>query len=371
MSRPVAPGARSTRFHKYSCYGNHFVLVDEIEQTGLSEPDKRSFARRAADRYAGVGADGVLFVQPFTPRVLMDIQRECGYWDTADHVPGAEPAFVVRFFEPDGTEFLTCGSGLACLALHLHRVHGIAAAEALVEVPSRQPSRSAVAFRAQTRQSDVRLRTDRGRVADFVGGAFAQCRWGDAFVHAGIALAPGEPATASSSLVVYTGEPHLVVFQTADGSRPPRWPAFSDWRAAGPDFLAGERPLGPSRLLHAAGCHLNGDLADCFPHGVNVSVARPLADHGAIESRTFERGLCRETFACGTGALAIGMAARLVGIVEGDPVRILPRRARSHPRYRHAEIVVDDALGSAPRLTSQAEHVFSGTIEVDGETGLA
>jgi diaminopimelate epimerase len=51
-----------------------------------------------------------------------------------------------------------------------------------------------------------------------------------------------------------------------------------------------------------------------FPARVNFEVARVL-DRGHIESRTWERGV-GETLACGTGACAILVTARLHGYVD-------------------------------------------------------
>ena len=51
-----------------------------------------------------------------------------------------------------------------------------------------------------------------------------------------------------------------------------------------------------------------------FPARVNFEVAR-VVDRGHIESRTWERGV-GETMACGTGACAIVVSARLHGLVD-------------------------------------------------------
>jgi diaminopimelate epimerase len=56
-----------------------------------------------------------------------------------------------------------------------------------------------------------------------------------------------------------------------------------------------------------------------FPARVNFEVAQ-VVDRGHIESRTWERGV-GETQACGTGACAIMVAARLHGLVD-DVVQV-------------------------------------------------
>jgi diaminopimelate epimerase len=55
--------------------------------------------------------------------------------------------------------------------------------------------------------------------------------------------------------------------------------------------------------------------------GTNVDLAA-LGSSGPIAMRTWERGVEGETLACGTGALAVAMAARLQGL--GETVHIVP-----------------------------------------------
>ena len=78
------------------------------------------------------------------------------------------------------------------------------------------------------------------------------------------------------------------------------------------------------------------------PSGANVNLVES-DDRGRIHVRTWERGVENETLSCGTGAVAVALAARLLGaqetvvvvprsgliltvMLEGDPVR--PARAR-------------------------------------------
>jgi diaminopimelate epimerase len=56
--------------------------------------------------------------------------------------------------------------------------------------------------------------------------------------------------------------------------------------------------------------------ADFFPEGANVDFVEER--DGNFVVRTFERGVEGETFACGTGAVAVAAAARRLGKDEGD-----------------------------------------------------
>lgn len=71
--------------------GNDFVLVDEFHKEVVPEKIKPDFAKAVCHRRFGVGADGVLFIQP---SVIADAK--------------------FRYFNPDGSEVEMCGNGIRC-----------------------------------------------------------------------------------------------------------------------------------------------------------------------------------------------------------------------------------------------------------------
>lgn len=85
------------RFEKYEGLGNDFVVVDERGEQPVLDV---SALARLCDRHFGIGADGVLEVQP--PRTA-----------------GADATMVVR--NADGSRPEMCGNGLRCVAAHLAR----------------------------------------------------------------------------------------------------------------------------------------------------------------------------------------------------------------------------------------------------------
>ncbi len=89
------------RFWKMVGAGNDFVVLDNRDAL-VAEADKPAFARRVCPRAMGVGADGVLFVEPS---------------ETAD--------YRLRIFNPDGSEAEMCGNGARCAARFAH-AHDIA-----------------------------------------------------------------------------------------------------------------------------------------------------------------------------------------------------------------------------------------------------
>jgi diaminopimelate epimerase len=78
------------RFVKMSGAGNDLVVVDH--RAGFLRGREEAFARAACDRRRGVGADGVILLEP-----------------------DDELDFAVRFFNPDGGEYELCGNGARCL----------------------------------------------------------------------------------------------------------------------------------------------------------------------------------------------------------------------------------------------------------------
>ena len=79
------------RFTKMHGLGNDFVVVDD---RSVAAVDWASLARRVCERRTGVGADGVLLIQPS---------------DVAD--------LRMRLFNADGSEAEMCGNGIRCTAL--------------------------------------------------------------------------------------------------------------------------------------------------------------------------------------------------------------------------------------------------------------
>jgi diaminopimelate epimerase len=67
-----------------------------------------------------------------------------------------------------------------------------------------------------------------------------------------------------------------------------------------------------------------------FPAGININFVRYVKEANALEYRCFERGINRETLACGTGALATAFVAERLNVVRGADIRVWPHRCRWH-----------------------------------------
>ncbi|MEW6264991.1 MAG: diaminopimelate epimerase [Thermodesulfobacteriota bacterium] len=92
-------------FYKMSGHGNDFVLVDNWDHL-VSEEQMAPLARAVCRRQVGVGADGMIFIEPGPTEV----------------------DFAWRFFNSDGSEGEMCGNGGRCAARFAY-LTGIAPAE--------------------------------------------------------------------------------------------------------------------------------------------------------------------------------------------------------------------------------------------------
>lgn len=228
-------------FSKYSGAGNDFVIV-RAEELGLD--DAGALARRMCPRRSGVGVDGLILVRSLTEELVR-----------------------IRFLNPDGSEFSTCGNGSRCAARYAVDRGLVGPAHVLV--------------------------TDDGEVVARVGEDAVALEYAlDAAVEGRLSVElAGREAAA---WVVRMGTPHLVVPVDTVELEP-----FDDLC----------RPL---RHLDELG-----------PDGANVDLVG--RDRDRLRVRTFERGVEGETLACGSGCMATAFALREAGEVEAGPVRLLTR----------------------------------------------
>ncbi len=229
-----------TLFSKYSGAGNDFVIV-RAEEFGLG--DAGELARRICPRARGVGVDGLILVRGLTEELVR-----------------------VRFFNPDGSEFSTCGNGSRCAARYAVDRGLVGPEHVLV-----------------TDDGEIVARVGEGRVAlEYALDAAVLAR-----------LPVMVEGASRTGWLVRMGTPHLVV------------PLDSVEVA---DFDEVCRPL--------------RHLAEAGPEGANVNLVA--LDDDAVSVRTFERGVEGETGACGSGCMAVALALRGAGRVSG-PVTLATR----------------------------------------------
>lgn len=217
--------------------------------------------------------------------------------------------YRMRYVNGDGSIGTMCGNGARCLARFARRA-GLASPELIFET-------DAGVFRAQVPDDDE------GPVRIYLGAPrhFAPDRHFE-----GIAETVG-----SDAHYIWTGTEHLV--------------CFVDDLEAVPVKLWGRR----IRRDH--------ELA---PAGANIDFVQ-VSDGGSarLAARTFEKGVEDETYACGTGAVAAAVVARLLGRLDGDRIEVDMPGGRLVVGFR-----LEGATISELYLEGPADVVYRGTFEV-------
>ncbi len=260
-------------------------------QQTITNPEALSI--RLSDHHFGIGGDGIILICPS---------------ETADA--------KMRMFNADGSEGKMCGNGIRCVGKYLYDNH-------MVE------SRTQITIETLSGLKTLQLFPENGKVKT------VQVDMGEAVLTpAKIPVYLDGDRVVDAPLVidervyhitcVSMGNPHCVVFLKEDV-----------------DSLDLER-LGP-KFEHNA----------LFPERVNTEFVNMLPD-GSLKMRVWERG-SGETWACGTGACAVGVTAVLSGLSQrGEDVLIHLRGGDLTIRYTEQGVL----------MTGPAETVFEGTVEV-------
>lgn len=214
-------------------------------------------------------------------------------------------AYRMRYHNADGSPATMCGNGARCLALF-----------------ARQAGLPDEAFTFESDAGVCRAR--------FAGGGAVRI-----YATPPRDFSPKRPlGGGGTAAYVWTGTPHAVCF-VADVAHAP---------------------------VEKEGRRLRHDAAFA-PEGANANFAEVVAPGGGearLRVRTFEKGVETETEACGTGALAAAVVARLTGRLQAERVAVEMPGGTLHVGFRLAggERVTD------LYLEGPAEAVFRGTVEV-------
>lgn len=93
------------------------------------------------------------------------------------------------------------------------------------------------------------------------------------------------------------------------------------------------------------------------PRGANVNFVQPLSN-SEIRVRTYERGVERETLACGTGIIASGIVSVLSGKAN-PPVKVLVQSGE----WLRVDLRIEDSKIEGLSLTGSAKKFSEGEIE--------
>ena len=322
---------------KASCFGNNFLIYDATDEAILDETDFAELARQVTDPQFGVGADNFLVVQNCTDVELQAINAVHGYWKKLPR-PGVD--YIFRMFEPDGQEALSCGNGLMCIANYMSEKHRVERARFMTEVPLARTNETTIGYAQSKSYGWVNLGHPREmpvqiRARQANGASIGEIQIVDdlriGFRNHDLQPYSGATELILSGQLLFTGEPHLVFLLDDEESS---LAEFADAIFADPVDDHGAGPVLQRRtgfgtwLVDHIGHYLNSHCRDRFPAGINVNFARRSRNGTAIEFRCYERGVYRETLACGTGAVAVAFVMRhFLGYPEAG-IKILPHRCR-------------------------------------------
>ncbi len=223
--------------------------------------------------------------------------------------------YRMRYFNADGSVARMCGNGARCLA-RFAREAGIGAGETLTFASDAGVYRASV---PAERGADVRLYVPPPK--DFAPD---------------LALERANGASWPPAHYVWTGTEHVVCF-VDDVDRVP--------------VEERGRAIRRDPALAPAGANANF---------VEVTAGGNGEADAALRVRTYEKGVEAETQACGTGALAAAVVARLLGRVEAS---VVPVRMPGGT-LRVGMSVEGDAVTEL-YLEGPAVKVFRGTVDVD------
>jgi diaminopimelate epimerase len=278
-------------------------------------------------KYQGIGNDFVMLADPrdeleLTPRLvraLSDRHFGIGADGVIRVAPGVDGADLsMDYVNSDGSIGEMCGNGIRCLAL-------FAREEGMTDATHMQVATPAGLKTIEVGENG-RVRVDMG--APIFEPAAIPIRWeGPEALHAKLEV-DGEVVEATC---LSMGNPHAVLFV----DDPERAPVTT---------------LGPRLETH-----------DAFPNRVNVEFVR-VASPTRVEMRVWERG-AGETLACGTGACAAAVAARLIGEADAEMVVSLPGG--------ELEIEWEGSLGDDKPvfMTGPTVRSFEGEVDLE-EMGL-
>lgn len=279
------------KFTKMQGTGNDYIYCSTFDQK-INNPEGLSV--RLSDRHFGIGGDGLILVCPS---------------DVADA--------KMRMFNLDGSEGKMCGNGVRCVGKFLYD-HGMVDVKEKNEITIETLS-GIKNLKAYTRDGEViKLRVDMGK-AQLDPNQIPVNMNTDKIIDTPVEI----NGKTYNITCVSMGNPHCVVFVDNVDSL--------DIEKIGPAF----------------------EFDPLFPERVNTEFVKILDDH-TIKMRVWERG-SGETWACGTGACAVAVAACENGYCKkGEDIVVKLKGGNLIINY------TDDTV----YMTGYAEKVFDGEIEI-------
>ncbi|MED9970408.1 MAG: carbamoyl-phosphate synthase large subunit [Ruminococcus sp.] len=282
---------KKLKFTKMQGIGNDYIYFSTFDQE-INNPE--ALAVRLSERHFGIGGDGVILV---CPSKVADAQ--------------------MKMYNRDGSEGKMCGNGIRCVGKFLYD-HNMLDVKEKDEFTIETLS-GIKTLKAFTSGGVVtRLRVDMGK-AILDPAKIPVALDGEKVVDRAVKIGGKDYNITCVSM----GNPHCVVFM--DGID------YMDIESIGTEFETNE----------------------LFPERVNTEFVTVLDEH-TIKMRVWERG-SGETWACGTGACAVAVAACENGFCKkGEDIKV---------KLKGGDLIInytDDTV----YMTGNAETVFEGEVEI-------
>jgi diaminopimelate epimerase len=280
-------------FEKYQANGNDYILIDCIENAiNFSCDQKKQLAKEWCIRNYSIGADDVIFIKKSK---FADVK--------------------IAIIEPDGSEADMCGNGIRCVAAYIMKKQG-----------NQYLKIETLAGIKEVRFENDLYRVNMGQIN--MDSAFFKDRYlnfesnQDLF---NIELDYPQIGKKEGS-IIYTGEPNIV-FITNDIENVD----LNDW---------------------GKNISLNKDY---FPKGICTVIVENIG-LGKIKARFFEKGVYKETNACGTGSTAAAYIAKHLLKLENKRIAV---------NMKGGIIYVEPGnINQDTFMIGEAKKVYSGFIEI-------
>lgn len=256
-------------------------------------PDPETLSVRLSDHHFGIGSDGLILICP------------------SEHADAK-----MRMFNADGSEGKMCGNGIRCVGKYLYD-NGMVAGKEQITVETLSGIKYLTLFPEHGQVAQVRVdmgpaKLDPHDIPVLLDGTYV------------IAAPFVVDERIYHITCVSMGNPHCIIFCKENVD-------LLDLPHLGPKFEK----------------HPN------FPERVNTEFINVLGD-AELKMRVWERG-SGETWACGTGACAAGVAACLNGLCEkNQDITIHLRGGDLIIRYTDSTVF----------MTGSATKVFEGVVEI-------
>ena len=251
-----------TKFFKYQGLGNDFIVFDFLDEAGHQQLLRkiRLFSKTLCDRSISIGADGIVLLLPSTQNKLVRMV----------------------ILNSDGSEAEMCGNGIRCLVKYLKDLERI------------QPNNE---YEIETKAGLIKAAIDSDGLISIDMGKpiFAPSLIPTNFTDFTNNISRGLISYKNLNLNVYTvsmGNPHAIIFTKEH-----------------PDLPLLE--IGPYIETNSH-----------FPLKTNVHLV-DVIDQSTVSVKVWERG-CGATQACGTGACAVVVVSKALGLCKHEVSVNLP-----------------------------------------------